>query len=201
MYPRALTDLINAFSLLPGIGAKTAERLSLHLVHLPNQQVAQLAHAINCLKTQVHVCAKCGTLSETPLCAICQDTARDHSIVAVVETPADLTAMEATRSFEGVDHVLAGTLSPLEGMGPAQLRVQALEERLRMETINEILIATNPTVEGEATADLLLRRLQVYKVKLTRLAYGMPVGGNLQYMDGLTLSKALSGRTSLKNED
>lgn len=201
MYPRALTDLINAFAALPGVGSKTAERLSLHLVHLPAAQAERLARAILHLKSNVHVCGQCGTLSEAPLCAICQNPERDHSLVAVVETPSDLQAMENAQSFNGIYHVLAGTLSPLEGMGPIQLRLQALAERLKEEPITEVLIATNATVEGEATADLLLRSLQKFPIKVTRLAYGLPVGGNLQYMDGLTLSHALSGRTNLKKKD
>ena len=201
MYPRTLNDLINAFAALPGVGPKTAERLALHLVHLPAAQAHRLAQAIVRLKESVHVCAMCGTLTEAPLCAICQDPERDHSLLAVVETPADLTAMENAMSFNGIYHVLAGTLSPLEGMGPGQLRVRALQERLENEPISEILIATNPTVEGEATADLLLRSLEDFPIKLTRLAYGMPVGGNLQYMDGLTLSRALAGRTNLKDKE
>ncbi len=201
MYPRALSELIAAFTALPGVGRKTAERLSLHLVRLPAQQASQLAQAIMRLKAHVHVCGECGTLSEAPLCAICQDETRDRGLIAVVETPADLHAMEAAHGFSGLYHVLAGALSPLEGLGPGQLRLQALEERLQNGSVREVLIATNATVEGEATADLLLRRLQNFPIKLTRLAYGMPVGGSLQYMDALTLSRALSGRANLKKED
>ena len=201
MYPRALTDLIKAFNSLPGIGPKTAERLATHLVHASQQQAHLLAQSIMRLKSNVHVCTICHTLSESDICAICADPERDTSLVCVVETPADLAALENAHSFRGVYHVLSGSLSPLEGMGPRQLKVESLRKRLQEGGVREILIATNPTVEGEATANLLLRSLQNSGVKLTRLAYGMPVGGNLQYMDNLTLSRALSGRTTLNSEE
>lgn len=201
MYPRALQDLIKALSRLPGIGPKTAERLALNMVHLPKSQVLQLSQTIGSLQESVHVCASCGTLSETPLCRICQDTSRDQGLVAVVESPADMEAMEASLEYEGVYHVLAGSLNPMEGIGPKQLRVEALKQRLDTGVIKEVLIATNPTVEGEATANLVFKSLADYPVKISRLAYGMPVGGNLQYLDGLTLSHALSGRISLKEKE
>lgn len=202
MYPRALNDLIQALSRLPGVGAKTAERLALHMVHLPQAQLGHLAQSIEHLKDSVFVCAGCGTLSESKLCAICQDPAREQSLVAVVETPADITALEAGMvEYNGLYHVLAGSLSPMEGIGPRQLRIQALLERLENGIIKEVLIATNPTLEGEATANLLLQALAAYPVNVTRLAYGMPVGGNLQYLDGLTLSRAFRGRTSLKTKE
>ena len=197
MYPRALSELIRALSGLPGIGPKTAERLAVFLAHSPEQQVARLKTALERLKGQVFVCTDCGTLSENTRCVICADASRDHQLVCVVESPADLAALEAAGSYQGVYHVLGGSLSPLDGAGPLSLKIEKLRERIAAGQIKEVLLATNPTVEGEATANLLSRALAADNIKLTRLAYGMPVGGNLQYMDALTLSRSLAGRTPL----
>jgi recombination protein RecR len=201
MYPKALNELIRAFSALPGIGPKSAERMATFLARGSEDKAGHLAQAIMRLKSQVHVCEVCGTLSERLLCPICADEERDHALVCVVETPADLAAMEASRAFKGIYHVLGGSLLPMDGIGPAQLNIERLRERLSEGKIQEVLIATNPTREGEATADLLVRSLQDSGVRMTRLACGVPVGGSLQYMDALTLRRALAGRTKAELEE
>ncbi|MDR1397754.1 MAG: recombination mediator RecR [Desulfarculales bacterium] len=201
MYPKALTELIRAFSALPGIGPKSAERMATFLAHGSEERAAHLAQTIVRLKSQVHVCRACGTLSEDQLCPICADPERDRTLLCVVETPADLAAMEASQAFKGIYHVLGGNLLPMDGIGPDQLNIERLRDRLAEGKIQEVLIATNPTMEGEATADLLARSLKDKSVRLTRLACGVPVGGNLQYMDALTLRRALAGRTKAGLED
>jgi recombination protein RecR len=195
MYPKALSELIKAFSSLPGIGPKSAERLAVFLARESEDKARGLAQAIMRLKSQVHVCRLCGMLSTSQLCPVCADEERDHTLVCVVETPADVAAMEASRAFKGVYHVLGGNLQPIEGIGPAHLNLGPLRQRLENGEINEVLIATNPSAEGEATANLLVRSFKGSQVKFTRLACGLPMGSSLQYMDSLTLSRALAGRT------
>ena len=197
MYPRGLQALMAALARLPGVGAKTAERLALHLVRAPAEEVRALARAIARIKDEVTTCSVCFNLAESDPCAICADPSRDEGLLAVVETPADLMALEAAGSFRGRYHVLAGSLSPLDGVGPEHLRLGELLARVRGGRVREVVLATNPTVEGEATADLVARSLEPSGVLVTRLGYGMPVGGDLKYMDGLTLSRSLASRRKL----
>jgi recombination protein RecR len=200
MYPRALSELIKAFSALPGVGPKGAERIAVFLARGAEDRARHLAQAIIHLKSRVHVCQLCGMFSEDQICPVCADAERDHTLICVVETPADLAAMEASHAFKGIYYVLGGHLLPIEGIGPAQLNLEPLRQRLEREEIKEVLIATNSSAEGEATANLLLRSLQGRGIRFSRLACGIPVGGSLQYMDSLTLSRALAGRTQAEDE-
>ncbi len=196
MYPKAVNNLINALSRLPGIGAKTAERLALHLVRAPAAEAQALARAVAGVGA-VKACGVCFNLTERDPCPICADPGRDAATICVVESPADLAALEAAGSFRGRYHVLAGALAPLDGVGPEELRLEELVRRVKAGPVREVIIATNPTVEGEATADLVARALEGLGAAVTRLGYGMPVGGDLKYMDGLTLSRSLEARRKL----
>ncbi|MBI4799159.1 MAG: recombination protein RecR [Desulfarculus sp.] len=189
---------MTALGRLPGIGPKTAERLALYLVRAPAEEARGLARAIARLKEEVATCSRCFNLAESDPCSICADPARDPGLIAVVETPADLMALEAAQSFRGRYHVLAGALSPLDGVGPQHLRLGELLARVKAQPVREVIIATNPTVEGEATADLVARALAASGVLVTRLGYGVPVGGDLKYMDGLTLSRSLASRRKIE---
>ena len=197
MYPKAVENLMAALSRLPGIGSKTAERLALFLVRAPAAEVQALARAVAGVGA-VKSCGVCFNLTERDPCPICADPGRDAASICVVETPADLTAMEAAGVYKGRYHVLSGALSPLDGVGPEALRLRELVRRVKQGGVNEVIIATNPTVEGEATADLVARSLEGCGAAITRLGYGMPVGGDLKYMDGLTLSRSLESRSKLK---
>lgn len=199
MYPRGLQNLMAALGRLPGIGPKTAERLALYLVRAPGEEARALARAIARLKEEVATCSLCFNLAESDPCYICADPGRDPGLIAVVETPADLMALEAAQSFRGRYHVLAGALSPLDGVGPEHLRLGELLARVKAQPVREVIIATNPTVEGEATADLVARALANTGVLVTRLGYGVPVGGDLKYMDGLTLSRSLASRRKMED--
>ncbi len=196
-YPEAVEALIAALSRLPGIGRKTAERLALHLVRAPASQARELAQALTRLGQEVTACSMCRNLTGRDPCPICADPRRDASLLCVVETPADLTALEASGQYQGRYFVLAGALSPLEGLGPEDLRLDELIRLVHGQKVAEVIIATNPTVEGEATADLIARTLESTGVSITRLGYGMPVGGDVKYMDGLTLSRSLAGRRKM----
>lgn len=196
-YPEAVEALIAALGRLPGVGRKTAERLALHLVRAPASQARELAQALTRLNQEVTACSLCRNLTGADPCPICADPRRDASLLCVVETPADLAALEAAGQYTGRYFVLAGALAPLEGMGPDDLRLDELLRLVRGQKVAEVIIATNPTVEGEATADLIARALGPAGVRITRLGYGMPVGGDLKYMDGLTLSRSLSSRREM----
>lgn len=198
MYPKALNELIEALARLPGLGRKSAERLALHLVRAPAAEARELARALARLRDEVHACSQCFNLADRDPCPICADPARDRGLIAVVETPADLMALEKAGAYRGLYHVLAGALSPLEGLGPRQLTLGQLQARVRAGGVREVVIATNPTSEGEATADLVARALEGLGVAVTRLGYGLPVGGDLKYMDALTLSRSLAGRRRLE---
>ena len=198
MYPRAVEALIASLCRLPGVGRKTAERLALHLVRAPAEEARGLAAALGAVKEQVRACSLCRNLADRDPCAICADMGRDQSLLCVVESPADLAALEAAGSFRGRYFVLAGALSPLEGVGPDNLHLDQLIKRVKQGGVREVIIATNPTVEGEATADLLARSLESSGVSITRLGYGMPVGGDLKYMDGLTLARSLASRKKVE---
>jgi recombination protein RecR len=194
MYPKAVQEAINQIAKLPGLGRKSAERLALHLVRAPEPEVRVLAKSLARLKQEVCTCSQCFNLSDSDPCSICADPARDPGLLCVVESPADLAAMEAAGSFKGRYFVLAGPLSPLEGMGPEQLRLDRLLARARQNQVQEVIIATNPTTEGEATANLLAQALENTSLLVSRLGYGMPVGGDLKYMDGQTLARSLESR-------
>ncbi|MFH2126111.1 MAG: recombination mediator RecR [Pseudomonadota bacterium] len=194
MYPRAVEALITSLSRLPGVGRKTAERLALHLVRASAEEARELAAALTAVKEQVRACSLCRNLADRDPCSICTDPNRDGGQLCLVESPADLAALEAAGSFGGRYFVLAGALSPLEGVGPDNLHLDELLKRVKQGGVREVIIATNPTVEGEATADLLARSLEPSGVSITRLGYGMPVGGDLKYMVGLTLARSLASR-------
>ena len=189
--------LIEAFERLPGIGPKSASRLAFYMLRAPDDQVQDLAEAIATLKENIVYFSRCQNLSETDPCAICSDPGRDQHLVCVVEDPLDVVAIERTGVYKGLYHVLHGVINPVEGIGPEDLRVGSLLERLEQESIQEVLIATNPNMEGEATAMYLARLLHPKGVRITRLARGLPVGGDLEYADEVTLSRALEGRRDI----
>jgi len=189
--------VIDEFARLPGIGAKTAQRLAFHLMSLPGEAAERLGEAILEMTEKVRNCSRCFNLTSEDLCAICRDTRRDHTLVCVVERPQDISVIERTNEFRGGYHVLGGALSPLRGIGPEQLRIPELERRMDTEGIVELVMATNPTLEGDATALYLARVFKTREVRITRLASGLPVGGDLDYADEITLGRALAGRQQM----
>ncbi|MBI3758512.1 MAG: recombination protein RecR [Deltaproteobacteria bacterium] len=196
--PPAMTRLVKELSRLPGIGEKTASRLAFNLLNRPRDEVIALAESLLEMKERVGLCAECYGLSDAVRCRICDDSERDHELICVVEGPADLMAIERARTFGGLYHVLHGAIAPLDGIGPDDIKISELLARLRDSgPVNEVIIATNATVEGEATALYLARMLKPLGVKATRLARGLPAGGDLEYSDSATLSSALSGRREL----
>jgi len=196
--PPAMTRLVRELSRLPGIGEKTASRLAFNLLGRPREDVIALAEALLEMKERIVLCGSCLGLSDSPQCHICSDPARDPALICVVEGPADLMAMERSRSFSGLYHVLHGALAPLDGIGPDDIRIKELVARLNAEPpVAELVIATNATVEGEATALYLARLIKPLGIKVTRLARGLPVGGDLEYSDSATLSSAINGRREL----
>ncbi len=195
--PPAMTRLVKELSRLPGIGEKTASRLAFNLLNRPRNEVIALAEALLEMKERVGLCAECLGLSDTSLCVICSDPAREHDVICVVEGPADLMAIERARSYNGVYHVLHGAIAPLDGIGPDDIKIKELLARLAPGAIRELIVATNATVEGEATALYLAKILKTSELKVTRLARGLPAGGDLEYSDAATLSSALSGRREL----
>lgn len=192
-----LTELINQFSRLPGIGKKTAQRLALSILEQPPEKAQQFAKALVEAREKIHFCSNCQALTDLDVCQICSNTARDHSVICVVEEPKDVIAFERMREFSGLYHVLHGVISPLDNIGPEQLKIKELLKRLSSGEVNEIIMATNPTVEGEATASYLSRLIKPMGIKVTRLAYGIPVGGELEYADEYTLARALEGRNEI----
>ena len=192
-----LTELINQFSRLPGIGKKTAQRLALSILEQPPEKAQQFAKALVEAREKIHFCSNCQALTDLDVCQICSNTARDHSVICVVEEPKDVIAFERMREFSGLYHVLHGVISPLDNIGPEQLKIKELLKRLSSGEVNEIIMATNPTVEGEATASYISRLLKPMGIKISRLAYGIPVGGELEYADEVTLSRALDGRNEI----
>jgi len=189
--------LIEALQRLPGVGPKTASRLAFYLLRAPATEVQELATAIAELRSRIVYCRRCQNLADSDPCAICSDPARDQGLICVVEEPLDVVAIERTGVFHGLYHVLHGVINPVAGIGPEDLRIGALLDRLAGEAVAEVLIATNPTMEGEATALYLARLLRPRGVRVTRLARGLPVGGDLEYADEITLSRALEGRREL----
>lgn len=194
-YPPSLTTLIEELAKFPGIGRKSALRLALHILKAPQDDSANLARAILDVKTKIHFCSLCGSITEDDPCLICRDTRRNDLLLCVVEEAADILTFERTNSFRGRYHVLGGVLSPLDGIGPEDLRINQLLERIVPGM--EIILATNPSIEGDTTALYLGKLLKEYEVNVTRLARGLPVGGDLDYIDDATIARAFEGRTSL----
>ncbi len=194
----AIDHLTAEFSRLPGIGRKTALRLTYHLLKRPPEEVRRLADALVAVAERVHPCGECGNLTEADPCALCANPQRDRSLICVVEEAADIGAIERTGSFRGLYHVLGGRLSPLEGIGPAELNLEALLPRVGGPTaVREVIVATNPSVEGEATALYLQKLLRPHGVRVTRPARGLPIGGALEYADGVTIAEAIAGRREI----
>lgn len=192
-----LTELIAQFERLPGIGRKTAQRLAYSILEQPPERAEKFAEALVNARRKIHFCKVCQALTDMDTCAICADTERDHSVICVVAEPKDVMAFERTREYNGTYHVLHGVISPLDGIGPEQLRIKELMARLSDSGVTETIMATNPTVEGEATASYLSRMIKPLGIKVTRLAYGIPVGGDLEYADEYTLARALEGRNEI----
>ena len=193
----ALAKLIDKFESLPGIGSKTAQRLAYHVLNMDKAQAVDFAQAITDAHDKIKYCSVCCNFSDDELCPICRNQSRDKSVICVVETPRDAIAMESTREFQGTYHVLHGAISPLNNVGPDQLYIKELLARLNDGTVTEVIMATNPTVEGDATAMYISRLLKPLGIKTTRLAYGIPVGSDLEYADEVTLARALEGRNEL----
>lgn len=194
---KPVARLIDEFSRLPGIGPKTASRLTFYLLRAQKEQVDALAEALRDLKQGIVLCRQCFNISETPLCAICSNERRDGGLICVVEEPLDVMAIERTGDYPGVYHVLHGAISPMDGVGPADLRIKELVERVRGGQVREVILATNPNMEGDATAMYLAEQLRHANLTITRLGRGLPVGGDLEYADEMTLSRALEGRRAL----
>ena len=186
--------LVAGLKRLPGIGEKSATRLAFYLLGAPDAAVEELADAIGRLKQDTVLCEQCFDLTDASPCAVCRDDKRDPAVLCVVEEPADLAAIERSRRFQGRYHVLGGALSPIDGIGPGDLRIAELEERVRREDVREVILATNPNAEGDATAHFICERLQPSGVHLTRIAYGMPLGGDLEYADHVTIGLSLDNR-------
>lgn len=196
-YPEPIAKLIEAFTHLPGVGPKTAGRLAFHVLRMKEDDVIDFAKALVNVKRNLHYCSVCGNITDTDPCQICQDKTRDASVICVIQEPKDLVAMERTKEFDGYYHVLHGAISPIEGIGPDDIKLKELLNRLSDERVQELILATNPNIEGEATAMYISRLVKPFNVKVTRIAHGLPVGGDLEYADEVTLSKALEGRREL----
>jgi recombination protein RecR len=189
--------LIEELNRLPGVGPKTAQRLAFHLLHRPRDEVARLAEAISDARERVRLCSICANLTDADPCSLCQDPQRDGGLICVVEEPKDVAAMERTREFRGLYHVLHGAISPMDGVGPEELKVRELLARIEPGRVHEVILATDPDVEGEATALYLARLLRPLGVRVTRIARGVPEGGDLDYVDEVTLGRALEGRREM----
>jgi recombination protein RecR len=197
MYEGPVQDLIDELGRLPGIGPKSAQRIAFHLLKVEPADAERLARAIHEVKARVHFCRLCFNVAEGDLCRICRDPRRDATVVCVVEEPRDVVAIERTQEFHGRYHVLGGAISPIEGIGPDDLRIRELLSRLEPDGVGEVILATNPNIEGEATAMYLARLLGPLGVKVTRIASGLPVGGDLEYADEVTLGRAFVGRRDM----
>lgn len=196
-YPKPLTLLINELSKLPGVGQKSAQRLAFHILDMDDEAVKKLAMSMVSAKRELKYCSCCGNLTDSDPCSICEDLGRRKDIVCVVESPRDVMAMERIKEYDGMYHVLHGVISPMDGIGPDDINLKSLLERLHGDTVKEVIIATNPNIQGEATAMYISRLLQPAGIKVTRIAHGLPVGGDLEYADEVTLLKALEGRREL----
>ena len=199
MYEGAIQDLIDELGRLPGIGPKSAQRIAFHVIQSERVDISRLADVLRTVKEKVKFCTECGNISEEELCRICRDPRRDPTLICVVEESKDVIAIEKTREFRGKYHVLGGAISPIDGIGPENLRIRELMVRLAATEIQEIIIATDPNLEGEATATYLSRLLKPLGMKVSRLASGLPVGGDLEYADEVTLGRAFEGRMTVEN--
>jgi recombination protein RecR len=197
-YPPILRDLIRRLSKLPGLGEKSATRIAMHLLRASQEESFALAQAIQQMKSQIHACRSCFHFTDADICSICSDPARDTGELCVVESTADLLAIEQSGAFKGRYHVLQGVLSPLDAVGPDDIRIRELIKRISEQEIVEVIIATNPSNEGEATAHYLLKLLKDYPLRISRIAYGIPMGGDLKYTDRITLERALKGRLAFE---
>ncbi len=194
--PKSIEKLINEFSKLPGIGQKTAHRLAFYLLKRPEVDLQIFSEALANLKKEVFFCAVCRNMSDTEVCAVCADASRDNGIICVVEEPLDAQAIEQT-GFRGTYHILGGVISPLDGIGPQQLNIDSLVGRIKGKSIKEVILATNPSLEGEVTSMQLVELIRPLGVKITRLARGLPVGGDIEYSDEVTISRAMEGRKEI----
>lgn len=197
VYTGPITRLIEEFSKLPGVGRKTAQRLAFHVINMNINDVESLSKAIVEAKREIKYCSICCNIADKEICSMCANKNRDDSVICVVEDPRDVAAMERTREFKGKYHVLNGVISPMDGIGPDMIKVKELILRLGTQDVKEIIMATNPTIEGEATAMYIARLIKPMGIKVTRIAHGLPVGGDLEYADEVTISKALEGRREI----
>lgn len=195
-YSRQISKLIQELSVLPGIGTKSAQRLAFHILNMPKEQVEELSSAILDAKQNVRYCKECFTLTDEEICPICSDSSRNHKVIMVVENTRDLAAYEKTQKYDGVYHVLHGAISPMLGIGPGDIKLKELMQRLQKD-VDEVIIATNSSLEGETTAMYISKLIKPTGIKVTRIASGVPVGGDLEYIDEVTLLRALEGRTEL----
>lgn len=193
-YTKSMQELIECFKKMPGIGAKTAERMAFHVLKAPADEMVKFSQVIRKVKEDVRFCKICGNLSESEICPICSDPRRDKTTVCVVEEPLDLILIEKSHRYKGVYHVLFGVISPLEGIGPEELRIKELLDRIKEDKVKEVILATDSNAEGETTALYLSEQIKPLKIKISRIAYGIPVGGNLEYIDQATLIRAIEGR-------
>lgn len=196
-FPIPVANLIEEFSKLPGIGKKTAQRLAFHVLDMNNEDATNLAKSIVYAKKNIKYCSVCSNLTDNDPCMICSNQRRKRDLICVVEDPRDMVAMERTKEFNGLYHVLHGSISPMEGIGPEDIKIKELLHRIQKEPVEEIIMATNSTIEGEATSMYISKLLKPMGIKVTRIAYGLPVGGDLEYADEVTLSKALEGRREI----
>lgn len=196
-FPKSINHLIQSLRKLPGIGLKTAEKLAYHIIKMPKEEALKIANSIVEVKEKIRLCKKCFNLSEEDLCPICQDKSRDPTIVCVVEEPSNIIPIEKSNEFKGLYHILHGALSPLDGIGPEDLKIPELLERLKRDKVKEVIIATNMDVEGEATALYLAKNIKPLGIKVTRIAYGLPMGTNLDFIDEYTIAKAIEGRKEI----
>ena len=193
-YPTSIQNLIKNIAKLPSIGEKTAERLAMHILRAPRHEAEQLAQSILDIKNKVRFCARCFALSDDEICKLCSDPARDPSLLCVVEQPADMVAIEKSGAFHGMYHILSGALSPMNGIGPENIRIRELMSRIQKDQVKEVVLATSTNVEGEATASYIAQHLEKYQINVTRIASGVPMGGDLKYVDQVTMKKAMESR-------
>ncbi len=196
-YGDKMVALIEELSRLPGIGSKSAQRLAFHIISMPVEKVEHLANTLVAAKKHINYCEKCCTITDDKLCPICKDSNRANGQIMVVEDPRDMAAYEKTKEFKGLYHILHGAISPMMGVGPSDIKIKELLERIQKESIEEVIIATNPNIEGEATAMYISKLLKPLGIKITRIAHGVPVGGDLEYVDEITLTRALEGRREM----
>ena len=201
IYTPALQKLIDELGKLPGVGPKSAQRIAFHLIKIPEQEALSLADAIQQAKQKVRFCETCFNMSDEAICEICSDSQRDSSLVCVVEEPRDIVALERTREYKGLYHVLQGAINPIDGIGPEQLKIRELLDRLKGNSVVEVILCTNPNIEGEATAMYLAKLIEPLGIQVSRIASGLPVGGDLEYADELTLGRALEGRRNISGDE